>query len=46
MISDLEMQLLLESSNDLEVVIDNLIDAAKDSGGHDNITVILAEVTQ
>lgn len=45
MISDLEMQLLLESSNDLEVVIDNLIDAAKDSGGHDNITVILAEVT-
>ncbi|MBK8395646.1 MAG: serine/threonine-protein phosphatase [Leptospiraceae bacterium] len=45
MISDLEIQLLLESSDDLEVVINNLIDAAKDSGGHDNITVILAEVT-
>ncbi len=45
MISDMEIQLILESSKNLEVVIDNLIFAAKDSGGHDNITIILAEVT-
>jgi PPM family protein phosphatase len=45
MISDMEIQLLLESSKKLEVVVDNLIYAAKDSGGHDNITIILAEVT-
>lgn len=45
MISDMEIQLLLESSKNLEVVVDNLIFAAKDSGGHDNITIILAEVT-
>jgi protein phosphatase len=44
MISDMEIQLILESSKNLEVVIDNLIFAAKDSGGHDNITIILAEV--
>ncbi len=45
MISDMEIQLILESSKNLEVVIDNLIFAAKDSGGHDNITIILGEVT-
>ena len=44
MISDMEIQLLLESSKSLEVIVDNLIFAAKDSGGHDNITIILAEV--
>ncbi len=44
MISDMEIQLILESSVDLKVVINNLIFAAKDSGGHDNITIILAEV--
>ncbi|HMV44879.1 MAG TPA: protein phosphatase 2C domain-containing protein [Leptospiraceae bacterium] len=44
MISDMEIQLILESSKKLDVIIDNLIYAAKDSGGHDNITVILAEV--
>lgn len=46
MISDMEIQLILESSKKLNVIIDNLIYAAKDSGGHDNITVILAEVVE
>lgn len=45
MISDMEIQLILESSNDLRVILDNLIHAAKDSGGHDNITVIIAEIS-
>lgn len=46
MISDMEIQLILETEMDLEDTVDRLIAAAKDSGGYDNITVILAEVSE
>ena len=44
MISDLEIQLILETKKSLKVKVENLIEAAKESGGHDNITIVLVEV--
>jgi protein phosphatase len=44
MITDLEIQLVLEKESSLIQKVDELIESAKEAGGHDNITVILAKV--
>ncbi|MCB1178741.1 MAG: serine/threonine-protein phosphatase, partial [Leptospiraceae bacterium] len=43
MLSDIEIQLILDGSNELNEIVSILIDTANANGGHDNITVILAE---
>jgi PPM family protein phosphatase len=45
-ISDIELQLILDSSQNLEDIVHNLIHTANANGGHDNITVILAEILE
>ncbi|MDX1957656.1 MAG: protein phosphatase 2C domain-containing protein [Leptospiraceae bacterium] len=45
-VSDVEIQLILDGSNDLEDVLQTLIDTANANGGHDNITIILAEILE
>ena len=44
MITDLEIQLILETDESIQEKTENLIEAAKESGGHDNITIVLARV--
>ncbi len=45
MLDDQDMgEILLASENDLEQACRNLIDAANEAGGHDNITVVLVRV--
>lgn len=44
MVSDLEIQLALDSSADLQNIPSILIDTANANGGYDNITVIVAEI--
>lgn len=44
MVSDIEIQLILGSSESLEDIPGILIDTANANGGHDNITVIVAKI--
>jgi PPM family protein phosphatase len=46
MIEDYVIQGILAESLDLDERAQKLIDAAKDSGGHDNVTVVLCEVVE
>jgi serine/threonine protein phosphatase PrpC len=46
MVSDLEIQSIIESSQNNTEAIENLIDTANENGGVDNITVILAEIVK
>ena len=46
MVSDLEIQSILESSHNNLNAIENLIDTANENGGVDNITVVLAEIVK
>jgi serine/threonine protein phosphatase PrpC len=45
-VSDVEIQLILDGSSDLEDIVHNLIETANANGGHDNITVVLAEILE
>ncbi len=44
MVSDIEIQLILGSSESLEDIPSILIDTANTNGGHDNITVVVAKI--
>ena len=44
MVSDAEIQALIEEYSDLDVLCEELVAAANDNGGNDNITLILAQV--
>lgn len=44
MVSDIELQLILGSSESLEDIPSILIDTANANGGHDNITAIVAKI--
>jgi serine/threonine protein phosphatase PrpC len=46
MISDSQISLLMSSSNDLSEICANLIEAAKDGGGTDNVSVQLLHIEQ
>ncbi|MCB1142150.1 MAG: serine/threonine-protein phosphatase [Leptospiraceae bacterium] len=46
MISDIELQLILDCSEDLKEILNMLINTANAYGGHDNITVIIAEILE
>ena len=45
-LSDAVIAPLLSSSNDCELIAQKLVNAAKDKGGHDNITVIVVAVSK
>jgi protein phosphatase len=44
MVSHVEIQLILDSSSDLQDILTILIDTANANGGHDNITAIVAKI--
>jgi PPM family protein phosphatase len=44
MLTDLEIQLVLETNSSLKEKVKGLIDQANEAGGHDNITIVLARV--
>jgi PPM family protein phosphatase len=46
MVSDGEIQRILTEETDLEAAVYNLIEAANDNGGKDNVTVILVQVIE
>jgi protein phosphatase len=46
MVSDGEIQRILMEETDLEAAVYNLIEAANDNGGKDNVTVILVQVIE
>jgi serine/threonine protein phosphatase PrpC len=46
MVSDSEIQRILTEETDLEAAVYNLIEAANDNGGNDNVTVILVQVIE
>jgi protein phosphatase len=46
MVSDIEIQLILDSSSNLKDIVSILIDTANANGGHDNITVIVVEILE
>jgi len=46
LVDDGRIQEVLASDPDISAKIDTLIDLAKSAGGHDNVTVILSEVSQ
>jgi PPM family protein phosphatase len=45
-VSDIEIQLILDSTDSLEDIVQTLIDTANSNGGYDNITIILAEILE
>lgn len=44
MVTNVEIQLILDSSEDLQDLLSILIDTANANGGHDNITAIVAKI--
>ena len=46
MLSDLEIQSILDSGYNNKDILQNLLDTANENGGIDNITIILAEITK